>query len=91
MPDEQEIDRSLDALKALWNHRPSMNYAGLTLVFNEPGDLVIERAENGGVATQVTIPAWQLDLMLAFIKRHRLSPMLAGLASGFSQQSAEQE
>jgi len=62
---------------AIWNHRPSMTYEGLKLVFNDVGDLVISEEESG---TTVTIPDWQLDLVLAYIKRHRLSGVQAALS-----------
>jgi hypothetical protein len=85
MSEDQESDGSSDTLKKLWDHRPRMTYENLSLVFDEVGDLVIEQCDAGEVKGQVTIPMWQLELVLAFIKQHRLSPVQAGFATAFSR------
>jgi hypothetical protein len=73
MSEDQESDSRGDRLKELFEHRPRMTYENLSLVFDAAGDLVIEQCEAGEVRGQVTIPSWQIDLVLAFIKQHRLS------------------
>jgi hypothetical protein len=83
MSDGQESD----SFDRFWNHRPRMTYEGLSLVFNKVGDLVID-SDADGTGSQVTIPEWQLDLVLSFIKRHRLAPMQAGIAGAFSRRTA---
>ncbi len=82
---DQESDSSRDAFAERWEHRPRMTYENLSLVFDEAGDLVIEEREEGAATRQITIQEWQLDLVLAFIKQHRLSPMQAGIAAAFSR------
>jgi hypothetical protein len=91
MSDSQEDGGSSDAFSELWDRRPRMTYEGLSLVFNEVGDLIIEQRDAGDTTAQVTIPQWQLNLVLEFVKQHRLSPMQAGLASAFSRRHEEAE
>jgi hypothetical protein len=82
--DDHEDGDRIDAFKEIWDRRPRMTYENLSLVFNEAGALVIEQRDGSEVASQATIPEWQLDLVLAFIKQHRLSPMHAGFAAAAS-------
>lgn len=86
MSDSQESD----SFEKLWNQRPRMTYEGLSLIFNDVGDLVID-CDADEITSQVTIPEWQLDLVLAFIKRHRLSPMQAGIAGALLRRTTASE
>jgi hypothetical protein len=82
---DQESDSPRDAFAEIWEHRPRMTYENLSLVFDKAGDLIIEDREEGAAARHITVQEWQLDLVLAFIKQHRLSPMHAGIAAAFSR------
>lgn len=82
--DTQETSGPSDALLEAFSRRPRMTYENLSLVFSDEGDLIIEQLEAGAVAGQVTIPSGQINVVLAFIKEHRLSPMQAGISAAFA-------
>ncbi len=87
---DQHRDSAFERFKEETNHRPRMTYDTLSLVFTKSGNLLLEQNDAVRGSSKVVVPDYQLDLVVAFIKQHRLDARSLMLAAFDGDQATDQ-